>query len=277
MTDKNVISVIVAGVALAFSMGLNAQAMHVAPSGEVGIGTISPAASLHIQRSDSTAQILVEELNGDLGKHILFRLRSAGNTLFSIMNTSADVEWSFANPGTGLRFSRQGSGVVELEVLNNGNMTIAGSLTQNSDVNAKTAITDVDIDEVLNLVTRLPVSKWEYKDARGEPHIGPMAQDFYAAFGLGGTETGISTIDTAGVALVAIQALAEKNGLLELKNQSLQGSIEQLQRENKALLTGQAQLLSNQQQQSAAYDNLKAMVIDLQVQTQSKRLLTSLN
>jgi len=31
----------------------------------------------------------------------------------------------------------------------------------------------------------LPVSKWEYKDALGESHIGPMAQDFYAAFGLG--------------------------------------------------------------------------------------------
>ena len=40
--------------------------------------------------------------------------------------------------------------------------------------------------------------------------MGPMAQDFRAAFGLGETEKGISTIDADGVALAAIQGLNAK-------------------------------------------------------------------
>ncbi|MBI3633769.1 MAG: DUF5011 domain-containing protein [Candidatus Vogelbacteria bacterium] len=42
-------------------------------------------------------------------------------------------------------------------------------------------------------------------------HIGPIAQDFYKAFGLGGIDgnRAISTIDPAGVALLGIQALSK--------------------------------------------------------------------
>lgn len=38
-------------------------------------------------------------------------------------------------------------------------------------------------------------------------HMGPMAQDFREAFGLGEDEKHISTVDAQGVALAAIQAL----------------------------------------------------------------------
>ena len=47
---------------------------------------------------------------------------------------------------------------------------------------------------------------WKSQDA-GIRHMGPMAQDFYAAFGLGETDKGISTVDGQGVALAAIQGL----------------------------------------------------------------------
>jgi len=40
--------------------------------------------------------------------------------------------------------------------------------------------------------------------------MGPMAQDLYAAFGLGESDTGITTIDADGVALAAIQGLNER-------------------------------------------------------------------
>ncbi len=283
MTNKSLINWIVTGVTLVFSISVSAQ-LQVVASGNIGMGTASPTESLHVQRSDGSARILVEELHATPQDRQLFKIKSIGNTKFSVENTGAGVDWAFANPGTGFRLSRQGSGVVEMEIFNNGNMLLAGALTQNSDINAKTAIAGVDTGEILNLVTRLPMNKWEYKDARGEAHIGPMAQDFYAAFGLGATDTGISSIDTAGVALAAIQALAEKNELLELKNQSLLVSMQQLQsgnkelqRENKALLNSQAQLLNNQQQLSAAYTDLKVMVIDLQVQAYSKGLLTNLD
>ena len=37
-----------------------------------------------------------------------------------------------------------------------------------------------------------------------------MAQDFYAVFGVGASDTRISTIDPPGIALAAIQGLYEK-------------------------------------------------------------------
>ena len=71
------------------------------------------------------------------------------------------------------------------------------------------AIEPIDSHEVLAKVSALPLSSWTYKhDAdTGARHIGPMAQDFHAAFGTGYNDTTISTLDTSGVALAAIQAL----------------------------------------------------------------------
>jgi FtsZ-binding cell division protein ZapB len=85
-----------------------------------------------------------------------------------------------------------------------------------------------------------------------------MAQDFYAAFGLGQSETGLSSIDTAGVALAAIQALNEKlidqNEQLVDHNHAMQTRLsdleqlyqrmEQQQQQTQAMLTG---LLGKQQ------------------------------
>ena len=39
-----------------------------------------------------------------------------------------------------------------------------------------------------------------------------MAQDFFAAFGLGASDKTISTVDSQGVALLAIQALEQRKG-----------------------------------------------------------------
>jgi hypothetical protein len=66
----------------------------------------------------------------------------------------------------------------------------------------------VDGGEILEKISRLPVSRWSYK-AQDESieHIGPMAQDFYSLFGLGEDDKHISTIDPDGVALAAIQEL----------------------------------------------------------------------
>jgi len=205
-----------------FNLAAPEYSLVVGGEGNLGIGTNEPSTDIHVKNDDGTAKILVEETNTTAAPRTLFQLKNKGNTKFGVLNTEFGVEWAFANPGTAFRLSRQGSGVVEMEIFNNGNVKIAGALTENSDVNAKTAITDIDHEEILKLVSELPVSQWEYKDARGETHIGPMAQDFYASFGLGATETGISTIDTAGVALAAIKALHTENISLKQQNASIQ-------------------------------------------------------
>jgi hypothetical protein len=98
-----------------------------------------------------------------------------------------------------------------------GNITTPGSLIANgvtytSDRNAKTNFTTVNALEVLNKVERLPISRWNYKsDASSLQHVGPMAQDFHAAFGLNGNDDKhLSAVDVQGVTLAAIQGLNRK-------------------------------------------------------------------
>jgi hypothetical protein len=66
----------------------------------------------------------------------------------------------------------------------------------------------VDAQAVLAQVVAMPISTWNYK-AQDDSirHMGPMAQDFRAAFGLGVSDKLIDTIDPDGVALAAIQGL----------------------------------------------------------------------
>ena len=54
------------------------------------------------------------------------------------------------------------------------------------------------------------MTSWNYKSQDpGIRHLGPIAQDFYAAFRLGEDDKHISTVDEEGVALAAIQGLNE--------------------------------------------------------------------
>ena len=86
-----------------------------------------------------------------------------------------------------------------------------GSWTAVSDRNQKENVAPVDCGEVLDKVAELPVSTWNYTSQDASiRHMGPMAQDLYAAFGLGESDTGITTIDADGVALAAIQGLNER-------------------------------------------------------------------
>src|SRR5437763_1668750 len=52
--------------------------------------------------------------------------------------------------------------------------------------NMKTGIRPVQADSVLQGVLSLPIAKWHYKTETPDvQHIGPMAQDFKATFGVG--------------------------------------------------------------------------------------------
>jgi trimeric autotransporter adhesin len=92
----------------------------------------------------------------------------------------------------------------------------AGSWTNLSDRDAKTDIVPIVPRDVLRRVTSIPMATWTYKSEPGVRHMGPMAQDFRAAFGLGTDDRSIVTIDADGVALAAIQGLNEKATELEV-------------------------------------------------------------
>jgi hypothetical protein len=75
-----------------------------------------------------------------------------------------------------------------------------------SDRTLKEHFEPVDPRAVLAAVAALPIERWSY---RGETarHLGPMAQDFAATFGLGEDDRHIFPLDAAGVALAALQGL----------------------------------------------------------------------
>ena len=77
-----------------------------------------------------------------------------------------------------------------------------------SDRNGKENVSTVDPVDVLDRLNAIPIATWNWKaqDAAIR-HMGPMAQDFHAAFALGEDERHISTVDADGVALAAIQGL----------------------------------------------------------------------
>jgi hypothetical protein len=80
-----------------------------------------------------------------------------------------------------------------------------------SDVNAKENFRDVDGEALLAKLARIPIREWNYKaqDAAIR-HMGPTAQDFNGAFGLGDFPLRINTIDADGIALAAINALERR-------------------------------------------------------------------
>ncbi len=90
-------------------------------------------------------------------------------------------------------------------------LTTGGTWTNASSRDLKENFSDIDKEELLNKISELDLQSWNYKaEDASIKHIGPMAQQFYELFGLGGSSTSISTIDPAGLALVGIQALQEK-------------------------------------------------------------------
>jgi Flp pilus assembly pilin Flp len=77
-----------------------------------------------------------------------------------------------------------------------------------SDRNKKANFAAVNAREVLGRVVSLPIATWNYlSQGPAVRHIGPMAQDFHAAFGVGEDDTHINMVDANGVALAAIQGL----------------------------------------------------------------------
>jgi hypothetical protein len=98
-----------------------------------------------------------------------------------------------------------------------------------SDEHMKENFQDLNGAEVLTKLARMPIREWNYKSQTPEiRHVGPTAQDFRAAFGLGEHPLRISTVDADGIALRAIQALVH-----ELE--ALRARVAQLERSSAAL------------------------------------------
>jgi hypothetical protein len=97
-----------------------------------------------------------------------------------------------------------------LHMASGAHCTAGGVWTDSSDRDAKENFAPVDGGAVLERLADVPITRWNYKvqDASIQ-HIGPTAQDFHAAFATGDDDRHLAALDTAGVALAAIQELHE--------------------------------------------------------------------
>jgi hypothetical protein len=118
--------------------------------------------------------------------------------------------------------------------------------TISSDRGLKALVSSVDPRTVLDRLAALPIKSWSYKtDSPSVRHLGPMAQDFRAAFNLGADDKHIDMVDANGVTMASIQALYQMMKEKERQNEQLAGEVRQL----RAQMTQQQSRLLQQQAQ----------------------------
>lgn len=117
------------------------------------------------------------------------------------------------------------------------NSSGALSIQEPSDRNAKTGFTPVDGREVLRKVVGMPVTRWHYKNDLSTWYMGPVAQDFHAQFKLGDKDTVIHGVNADGVALAAIQGLAEELKDRDAKIAGLERRLQGLEQEMRSART----------------------------------------
>ncbi len=118
-----------------------------------------------------------------------------------------------------------------------------------SDSTKKENFRAVNTKRVLDKIAQLNIREWNYKSQDDSiRHMGPMAQDFYAAFGLGESDTTISTLDPDGVLFAAVQELARQSDERKLANDELKKQNDRLSSEVAELRSMLQSLMADKQQ-----------------------------
>jgi hypothetical protein len=104
-----------------------------------------------------------------------------------------------------------------------------GTWTNASSRAFKEGFAAVDPLAVLERVIALPITTWTYRQSSEGLHMGPMAEDFKASFGLAGDGRSIGTVDADGVALAAIQGLHQKLEQAQAENAALKNRLEAIE------------------------------------------------
>jgi flagellin-like hook-associated protein FlgL len=122
--------------------------------------------------------------------------------------------------------------------LTNGCNIAAGgaSITCASSMTLKENFLDVDGDDVLSRMRRIPVNSWNYIDeGRQSRHMGPFAEDFWREFGLGSEPLAIGHLDIDGVNFAGVKALDARTMRMQETIDAQARQIDQLQADKAAM------------------------------------------
>lgn len=165
------------------------------------------------------------------------------NSTTNVLTNTAANQW-IARFAGGIRFYTNAAATTGAYM----NGSVSG-WTNFCDRNKKENFTAIDGESILARLRAVPVSEWNYKGTEASVrYIGPMAQDFWQAFHLGGTDSlGINSISIDGVNMAAIQALEKRTEELNKKTAELQQKTDEI-----ALLKAKISSFENAQAQYAA-------------------------
>ncbi|MEO7324470.1 MAG: tail fiber domain-containing protein [Dokdonella sp.] len=204
------------------------DALFVASNGKVGLRTNNPLLDLHfvtgdtpairLEQSNSSgftpqtwdvagneANFFVRDVTG--GSRLPFRIRPGAPTSSIDIAASGNVGIGTASPGA------------KLDVV--GDMLVHGTISQLSSRTAKENFVPIDGQGVLAKLEALPISSWNYRGADAhDRHLGPVAEDFHDAFGLGASDHFVAPNDLAGVALASVKALQQE---IHVRDQRIEG------------------------------------------------------
>ncbi len=211
--------------------GAPTSSIDINASGNVGIGTASPSTKLHVLSSgvgSTDGKVLFQNSSGTTTAREGLEINNNGQALFILKDTSQTPRWAIGTLGTSWVVDNQANAGTELSLSSTGNLTITGIYSP-SDRNLKKDIEPVRGNEVLTKLASVPISTWTFK-TDDVIHIGPMAQDFSAAFGLGIDDKHISPMDLAGVSLAAVQGLNQVVQQKDKEIADLKGRVETLEK-----------------------------------------------
>jgi len=142
--------------------------------------------------------------------------------------SDSDFEWYKGGIHSNV-FANAGGGSWLMGLSTSG-LAVNSTFVSASDRNIKENFEDIDSVQILEKLASLPIQSWNYKaDDNKVKHIGPMAQDFFAAFGVGPDDKHITTVDEGGIALAAIKALKAENDFLKSELTNLKARLERLE------------------------------------------------
>ncbi len=152
------------------------------------------------------------------GKSVAMYVSDSSGTLFiSPPNLNANANRLIVTGGT----------------VGNATLSNGGTWTNASSRAFKEGFGAIDPLDVLNRLLALPITTWEYTGSAEGLHLGPVAEDFKAAFGLAGDGQSIATVDADGVAMAAIQGLNHKleaeRDALKAENDELRARLDRLE------------------------------------------------
>ncbi len=228
--------------------GAPTDAFFVNSAGKLGLRTATPVLDIHMATNDTPALRFEQTAAGGLqpqtwdvagneanffvrdvtgGSRLPFRIRPGAPTSSLDVSASGNVGIGTAAPSARLHVA--GNALITGKLRVTDTLYVNGVVVELSDINAKQQIRPVDRARVLDRLAMIPVSTWQYKsDASGARHMGPMAQHFFSAFGLGGDDKHIAALDVGGVLIAAVQEVT-----LRLSGQG--DTIARLEKENAAL------------------------------------------